>query len=186
MSFYQKVISHGGGTALAAILFYSAAAFVSLAFSDEPRNKIPVAHENTFIEKAAKGGTAEVELSRIAIRKTNDQKIKDFANAMVADHQSANEKLMALVKNKKWKEPAMTDGAHQAQAQELNGKNGKDFDRSYVAMMQKDHETAVSLFREEAKQCATEELCKFIQHTLPTLEHHLDMANQLGEVTADR
>ena len=47
--------------------------------------------DRTFIEKAAKGGIAEVELGNLAQQKAQNQQVKDFAARMVKDHSKAND-----------------------------------------------------------------------------------------------
>jgi predicted outer membrane protein len=45
-------------------------------------------------------GMAEVALGKLALTKTTNVAVKDFANMMVSDHGKANEKLMQLLKQK--------------------------------------------------------------------------------------
>lgn len=52
-----------------------------------------------FTTKAAVGGMAEVEFANIALQKTTDTQIKDFAKMMVKDHGTANEELMSIAKH---------------------------------------------------------------------------------------
>src|SRR5690606_35433437 len=49
-----------------------------------------------FAVKAADAGLAEIELGKLAMEKATDQRIKDFAQRMVADHQKANDELKSI------------------------------------------------------------------------------------------
>src|SRR5690606_11410339 len=49
-----------------------------------------------FAVKAADASLAEIELGKLAMEKATDQRIKDFAQKMVTDHQRANDELMAI------------------------------------------------------------------------------------------
>ncbi|AOM78884.1 DUF4142 domain-containing protein [Pedobacter steynii] len=53
-----------------------------------------------FITQAALGGMKEVATGKIAKRKAQDQKIKDFGSMMTQDHSKANSELMTIAKSK--------------------------------------------------------------------------------------
>ena len=66
-----------------------------------------------FATAAANGGMAEVALGNLALQKTSNQKIKDFANMMVTDHTKANNELMGIAKAKNLSLPTSVDAEHQ-------------------------------------------------------------------------
>jgi putative membrane protein len=49
---------------------------------------------------ATNGGMAEVQLSRIAVERSTNAAVKNFANLMINDHTSANDQMMALAAKK--------------------------------------------------------------------------------------
>ena len=51
--------------------------------------------DKRFVQEAAAGGMAEVELSKIA-QKSENPDIKRFADRMVQDHMAANQELMSV------------------------------------------------------------------------------------------
>ncbi|TPI72587.1 DUF4142 domain-containing protein, partial [Mesorhizobium sp. B2-8-9] len=77
-----------------------------------------------FVDKAAAGGMFEVESSKIAQGKAQDQAVKDFAQKMIDDHGAANAKLETIAGEQKLKVPAQTDAAHKSELDTLN--TGKD------------------------------------------------------------
>src|SRR5690348_6596555 len=56
--------------------------------------------EAKFMVNAANGGMTEVRLSQIAQQKSQNARVKDFADMMVRDHTQANNKLKALANAK--------------------------------------------------------------------------------------
>ena len=42
--------------------------------------------DKSFIDKAASGGMAEVQAAQLAQQKSQDSKVKEFADKMVTDH----------------------------------------------------------------------------------------------------
>ena len=62
-----------------------------------------------FINQAALSGMKEVATGKIAKRKAQDKRVKDFGALMVDDHSKANTELMALAKSKSIKVPQQSD-----------------------------------------------------------------------------
>jgi len=127
-----------------------------------------------FMEAAAQGGMAEVELSKIALQKSQNAEIKKFAQMMVTDHTKAGTELKALAATKKITLP--TDlGSHQDDLDDLKGAETTNFDREYVDTMVSNHESTVAAFQEQADKSADAEVKAFAAKTLPTLKMHLEM-----------
>jgi putative membrane protein len=62
----------------------------------------------------------------------------------------------------------------------LEGLNGTDFDKAYSKMMVKDHVDDISEFEKEVKKGQDADVKSFAENTLPTLRHHLMLANRLS------
>jgi putative membrane protein len=126
-----------------------------------------------FVEEAAQGGMAEVEMGKLASTKAKDPEVKKFGQMMVADHTKANNELKALAQTKKWTLP--TDmGTHKDTHADLSKLSGDEFDRAYVDQMVEDHDADVELFEEQANSSTDPELKAFAAKTLPTLRKHLE------------
>lgn len=63
------------------------------AFSD--KNQGPLTPQR-FVHAATRSGTKEVKLSRLALGKTENPKIREFAQVMVDDHSKANAELQEI------------------------------------------------------------------------------------------
>ena len=68
---------------------------------------------------------------------------------------------------------------HQALKKKLSALSGAAFDREYMSQMVKDHTAAVALFQGQATSGADADLKNWAAKTLPTLQHHLQMAQSL-------
>jgi putative membrane protein len=132
----------------------------------------------TFVKNAALGGLTEVTLSRAAAAKSQDPKIRKFANQMIQDHSKANDELTSLARQKGWEVPAALDAKHQAVVQKLSHQTGTGFDQAYSKQMMADHEKTVALFQ-DATRSSDPDLAAFAKKTLPTLQQHEQMADQL-------
>jgi putative membrane protein len=62
---------------------------------------------------------------------------------------------------------------------ELSSKTGQAFDAAYASHMVVAHKKAVALFK-SGSQSADKDVAGFASKTLPTLEHHKGMADELA------
>jgi putative membrane protein len=134
-----------------------------------------------FVTKATQGGLTEVQLGQLAVEKATDQAIKDFGQKMVTDHGKANEELKALASSKNATPPVKFSRKEDSTIADLQKASGKDFDLAYAKAMLKDHKKDVKEFRDAAKDLKDPDLKAFAEKTLPVLEEHLRMAEQLQE-----
>ena len=135
--------------------------------------------DKKFIEDAAKLGNAEVEISQLAATHSQNGDVTSFAKTMIDDHTKANNELMELARNKGVDLAADDSHSRNKDLDKLNGMQGEKFDKEFVKKMVNDHKDAVKLFEKEAKDGNDSDLRNFASQTLPTLQHHLGMAEQL-------
>jgi putative membrane protein len=136
--------------------------------------------DRKFVMEAAMGGKAEVELGQLATQKAQDPQVKQFGQQMVQDHSAANEELMKVAQQKGITLPTDLDSKHKDTANRLSKLSGAAFDRAYVQEMLSDHRKDVSEFREQSEKAKDPDIKAFATKTLPTLEHHLSMVQQLS------
>jgi len=134
----------------------------------------------SFVKKAAAAGQTEIDLSKLALEKSQDQNVKAFAERMVKDHSAAAEKLQTIARSKGLPLPEGEPRAEKSESQKLEKLSGADFDREYGKVMRKDHDKAVKLFTAAAgSQKLDPELRQFAEQTLPTLREHQQQAKGL-------
>ena len=141
----------------------------------------------SFVEKAAQDGMAEVQLGQIALSKSHDSDVRAFANRMVSDHDKANVELKSVAKEADVQAPTELDAEHRAMVDQLKSKSDTEFDAAYAKAMADDHTKAVSMFQSaSSSQDLDPALAAFAKKTLPTLKEHKEMADSLaaGEHTA--
>ena len=135
--------------------------------------------DSAFMQTAAMSGIAEVEHGRLAAQNAASGEVKQFGQRMVDDHGKANAELKGLASQKNVTLPAALDAKHQAMQEKLSKLNGAAFDTAYLAHMVAAHKEAVALFQREAKAGKDAETKAFAEKTLPTLQEHLKMAQDL-------
>jgi putative membrane protein len=137
----------------------------------------------SFMKDAAEAGMAEVQAAQIAQKQSQNDQVKAFATQMEQDHTKANDELKALADSKGVKLPTSPSMTDKAKLKMLGGHN-KDFDKDYSeGFGVKAHEKAVKLFQKEAKDGKDADAKAWAEKTLPTLQHHLEMARDLEKAT---
>lgn len=142
-----------------------------------------------FYRHAAQGGLAEVDLGNLALKKSQDPTLKEFAAQMVKDHSAANDKLRSVAASKNITLPAKESVREMGTEAKLELLSGSTFDKAYIKAMVKDHKQDVAEFRREAASGHDPDAKAFASETLPTLKEHLhkieSIANKTG-LTASR
>jgi putative membrane protein len=138
-----------------------------------------------FLKQAAQNGLAEVEGSKLALTKAQNTQVKAFAQQMVDDHGKANEELKTLASAKGVELPAEPSVAQKAKMKSLHTADGADFDRRYADTLGvAAHEDTVKLFQKASTGAADPQVKAFATKTLPTLQHHLQMAKDMKAATS--
>ena len=138
------------------------------------------AGDRDFINKAAQGNLMEVQAGKLAAQRALDPAIKSFADKMVSDHSAANDTLKSLADSKQMPLADSVSPEEHDSLGKLEGLNGTEFDKAYSQMMVKDHTTDVSEFEKALKKAKDPDVKAYAEQTLPTLRHHLMMANRLS------
>jgi putative membrane protein len=135
--------------------------------------------DKTFVHQAAIGGMAEVELGKLAQQKAQSADVKQFGQRMEQDHSAVNEQLMSVASAKGIDVPKQLDREHQQLRDKLAKATGAQFDREYMQAMVKNHKKDVKEFEKVAKSGRDADIKNFAQSTLPTLQQHLQMAQDI-------
>jgi putative membrane protein len=133
------------------------------------------AADRKFVEKAASGGMAEVQAAQLAQQKSQDPKVKDFAQQMITDHTAANQQLTTIAQQKGLTIPASLDAKDQKEIDKLQSLSGTKFDRVYMKSQARDHEAMLKLLQREASSGKDPDLKSFADQTAPTVQKHIDM-----------
>ncbi len=138
------------------------------------------AHDRQFLMTLAKDNAAEIDLGRLVQDKGQSGDVKSFAKQMVDDHGKAGDELKDLASKK----GVTVSDAPKPEAKTLHSRldrlSGDAVDKAYIQAMVKDHKEAVALLKQEAKTGQDPDVRAFAEKTLPTIEHHLEQAQQLA------
>jgi putative membrane protein len=125
------------------------------------------AKDKTFMKKAAKGGTMEVAMGKVAEQNAQSDDVKSFGKRMVSDHGKANDELKSIASKKGVQLPSKEPSSKWTS------------DKAYMDMMVKDHEKDLAEFKEEANSGSDPDVKKFADDTAKVIQEHLDLAKDI-------
>ncbi len=136
--------------------------------------------DRQFAQQAASGGMAEIQTAQLAQQRASSPQVKQFANRMITDHTQANTELQQIADQANITLPSQPSTKDAAASAKLRALNGTAFDQAYAQEELRDHQQDVALFRKEATSGQDPALKAYAQKTLPILQQHLQMAQQLN------
>lgn len=163
---------------MAAAVFAAALAGAGPGASAQQQAQMSV-EDRLFLMHAVPAGIAEVEISRIAAEKAQNQQVKQFAQRMVDDHTRVNDQLMQLAQQKGLQPPNQPGAAHQAEMEHLQQLSGEQFDQQYMGGQIIAHDMAIHMYERETRQGQDQEIKDLASQTLPTLQEHHDLALEI-------
>lgn len=134
-----------------------------------------------FIKKAAEGNMAEVQLGELAKSHASNPEAKQFAQLMIDDHSKNLEQVRQLAQKKNVALASAPGREEQNQKAELEKLSGAEFDQAYAKLMLNDHSKDVAEFEGVANSSKDADVKNYAEQTLPTLRHHLKMAQDFNE-----
>lgn len=139
-----------------------------------------------FVTEAANSDMLEIAAAKLAQERGNADE-KKFAQQMITDHTNTTQELTAMVKNGEVKAnlPTALDSSSQSKLDKLRDAKPSDFSSTYDPMQVSAHKDAVSLFERYSKSGDNPKLKDWAGKTLPTLRHHLEMAEALDKQKHD-
>jgi|KBSSwiStaDraftv2_1062776.scaffolds.fasta_scaffold476682_1 putative membrane protein len=137
---------------------------------------------SSFLVKAADGGLTEVRLGELAQQKATSKMVKDYGAMLIHDHSAANDKVKALAAQRNVTLPDGPGNEHQEAIDKLSKRTGKDFDKTFMDAMQRDHEKDIDMFKDASNKVNDADVKSFVDNTLPTLQMHLDSAKAIRKM----
>lgn len=138
-----------------------------------------------FRQEATFSDTFEIQSSRLALERSQNAAIRQYAQTMVTDHSKTTQMLQSMpgaASSATSSPPAggLVDPRRAQMLQRLEAANGPAFDALYAQMQVMAHREAVQMFTSFAQSGQDQNLRSFATQALPTLQAHLNAAQQLA------
>lgn len=164
-----------------------------------------------FMRMASMSDRFETASSRLAEQHAQNAQVKQFAAAMVRDHEKTTKELSQIMQQvpgsgtsaatplPQGRETKESDGSgkitnaqggpqhegldqqHAALLQQLQAAKGAEFDKVYARQQVMAHQQAVDLFQTYSQSGDNPQLKQWAAQTLPALQQHLEMAQKLQQ-----
>jgi putative membrane protein len=159
-------------------------AFALSAFAQQAEESAQ-ASDPLFVHSAAASNVYEIGAGRTAVQNAESQEVKDFAQKIIDDHTRATSQLIAAVEGLDIQPTTDMTDAQQLKVNYLETLQGPEFEAAYLEQQVLAHEEAVSLFETASVMVQEQQLKAFIEETLPVLQEHLQMAQELMQASGN-
>ena len=138
--------------------------------------------DKTFVKNALEGSLAEVNYAKLALQKSKDKNVTEFATKMVHDHEMLITEMKPLARKMGVKVPSGPPIADHAKYTELKMKSGTDFDRAYVEAMVKDHHQDLQDFIDEQNKTQNPDLKSAVEKGEGVIREHTEMIDKIARM----
>lgn len=137
--------------------------------------------DKAFVKKALEGNMAEVQMGQLALQKSNDDQVKQFAQRMVDDHGKMQDQLRPVAEQMGVKMPDGPSKGQMKKMDKMKSLSGNAFDQAYIKDMVKDHKSDSSEFKQEAQSTQNAHLKQLATEGGQTIESHLQQIQQIAQ-----
>jgi putative membrane protein len=137
--------------------------------------------DKKFVKKALEGNEAEIQMGQLALQKSNDDQVKQFAQRMVDDHGKMQEQLKPVAQQMGVKVPDGPSKGQMKKMDKMKSLSGDAFDQAYIKDMVKDHKSDSSDFKLEAQSTQNPQLKQLATDDGQTIESHLHQIEQIAQ-----
>ena len=145
-----------------------------------PNSKKLSAADEAMMKEVAMGGMQQLETSKIAVQKSTDPAVREFAQGEVDEQTGLSEKLMAIASAKGITLPATPDAETQQMISKMQGMSGAELDRHYIsAHGVKGHEKLDKVMSKVKMKGTDDNLTAVAKAAHPLVKTHLKVAREM-------
>jgi putative membrane protein len=134
----------------------------------------------TYLAMAGAADQFEIQSSRLALQKSANARVIEFARMMVSDHNNSTQQLVAAARTAGISPPPpVLNGEQRAMLDQLRGLSGPAFDAAYGRAQVAAHQEALALHRAYAAGGDTPVLRTAAGPIVAVVQRHLDHARML-------
>jgi putative membrane protein len=134
--------------------------------------------DKQFLSDAIKTDNAEIALGQLAAQKGSTDGVRKYGQTLVTDHQKGKDAAVALAPDLQVKPMEGLAPDARKEEQKLQALSGSKFDKEFASFMIAGHKQAITEFQEKAGE-GDRPVPELAKQTLPTLQEHLKMAQDL-------
>lgn len=131
--------------------------------------------DRKFIADASAANLTEIKTSEIALRKSNNSFVKEFAQEMIHEHTLAQEELKQVAARKGASVPQDLPAKNRAALMKLERLNGAAFDSTYQKIQKDGHAETSMKFKSEIRRGHDQDILSYATKMLPAVTMHYKM-----------
>jgi putative membrane protein len=129
----------------------------------------------------AQANIAEVAAGKLALEKSSNADVKQFAQMMIDDHGKGLDETKKVAAAKSLTLPSEPDAAHKKMADSLKKLSGAGFDKEYVSKAGvADHAKVHAALKDDIAKAQDADVKALATKLEPTVAHHGEMARKLN------
>lgn len=150
-------------------------------------NRSLTAADKQFMTKAAQSDQTEIQTSQLALNRSKNQEVRNFAQRMIQEHTNSSQQLTQIAQKKGFTLPKDVGKENRPLLTKLRNLNGTNFDRAYMQGQVQAHSKTLANYQNYLKQGQDPDLTAFASKIAPIVADHLQMAQSMvgGSGTSD-
>ncbi|HLL90228.1 MAG TPA: DUF4142 domain-containing protein [Tepidisphaeraceae bacterium] len=137
-----------------------------------------------FFKEAASVNELEIRLADLAQQRSQNDQVKQIAQHIKQDHQQANQALQQMAKQANVQvSPGQLERPHQAILEEMQQKQGEQFDRAFVFGNVASHQKSILMYQYMANK-GQGPAQQYAQQVLPKIQEHYQQIQPIAQQMA--
>jgi putative membrane protein len=149
-----------------------------LAASGLPQTPL-TSSDAQFVREQLENGMAEIKLAQLALQKSQDQNVRNYAQKMITDHTAADAQLMRIADAHNIKPSSRMGPMARAMERKLSTLDGVAFDTVYIDGMIHAHDADLKQLDAHQLTGRNPQINVWVQNTRPVVLQHDQIAQEI-------
>jgi putative membrane protein len=146
-----------------------------------PNGTDSAAQDKMFLMKSAEGSMAEIQMSQLALKKSKNDEVKQYAQKMVDDHTKLISDMKPFADQMGVTPPAKLNPSHMQEVARLKSMSGDKFDKEYITAMVGDHHKDLGEFQAEEAATSNQDLKSTVAQGEQVIKMHTEMIDGIAQ-----
>jgi putative membrane protein len=140
--------------------------------------------DRLFMKELGSSSLMEVKISQLALQKTSNEKILEFAHLMINQYNQFSEEYIHLLKKINENITIVMNDQNGQTVNDLSKLNGDAFEKKYVEDVTTDYTNTIQAFNIALKNAKNDDYKKFLQRRIKFTKRYYELAQRLHSAIA--
>ncbi len=136
--------------------------------------------DKQFLMTASQSDYTEMTFSKLALQKSNNPQVKQYAQKMIDDHTKLEAEMKPFADKMSVTPVTTLDADHQQKYDQLSSMSGTDFDKGYMSAMDTDHHKSLDSFKSELSSTQDPQFKRVVAKGEKVVAQHTVMADKMS------